>query len=251
MAEISAFADICGVVDGAALKTENPLIKERFLQTAREEFGSDPAKMLSACWPVMPKSECCKRAYIRGAYLCAGTMADPKKAYHMEVTVSPRYIDKIREIFAFFGLSPKIHRRKSSHILYFKEAEQIATILNIMGAHLALMEFENCRAHKDVNNDINRISNAAGANEDKMIRASAAHVADIMDIQKTVGLGFLNKNLADIAHIRLENPLISLENIGKKLEPPISKSGVNHRLKKIAQIADKLRNGGHYDTERS
>jgi len=187
------------------------------------------------------KSECCKRAYIRGAYICGGTMVHPKKTYHLEFAAGPSYKKNLIEIFAFFDLSPKEHSRKTGEILYFKEAEQISTVLNIMGAHIAMMEFENCRVDKDVNNAINRAANAAAANEDKVISASARHIKDILDIQKTIGLSALDKNLAEVAKIRLDNPLASLEDIANRLKPPISKSGVNHRLKKISEVAEKYR----------
>ncbi|MCL2397017.1 MAG: DNA-binding protein WhiA [Defluviitaleaceae bacterium] len=193
------------------------------------------------------QEECSKRAHIREAFMSNGTMADPAKAYHLEFVVNQENIDVLEQNLAFFGLASKRHLRKSAHILYLKEAEQIATLLNIIGAHVALMEFENCRVNKDVNNDINRVANAQAANEDKIIKASTQHIVDIMDIQRGGGLSALTENLARVARLRLDNPLASLEDIGKMLTPPISKSGVNHRLKKIAEIAAKYRE--HQKTE--
>ena len=189
------------------------------------------------------KSEGCpNRQEIQAAYLEFGTMTHPRRAYHMEFAVNSESKQKLIKIFELFNLKPKQHLRKTSDILYFKEAEQIATILNIMGAHVALMEFENCRVGKDVNNSINRAANAAAANEDKVVTAAARHIRDIMDIQAAAGLGVLGVSLAQVAQIRLDNPLASLEEIGQKLTPPISKSGVNHRLKKIAKIAENYKN---------
>ena len=184
---------------------------------------------------------CANKAYLQGAYLEYGTMVHPKKAYHMEFAAAPAQKQKLLEVFCHFGLTPKEHLRRSGDILYFKEAEQISTVLNIIGAHISLMEFENCRVDKDVNNAINRVANATAANEDKVIAASARHVKDIMDIQRIAGLSALDNALAEVARIRVDNPLASLEDIGKQLKPPISKSGVNHRLKKIAEIAEKYR----------
>ena len=188
-----------------------------------------------------PHPNCSKRAYIRDAYLHAGTMAHPKRSYHLEFAVTPMYKPRLLSTFAEFDLTPKEHSRITGDILYFKEADQIATLLNIMGAHVSLMEFENCRVDKDVNNAINRAANAAAANADKVIAASARQIADIMDISRTIGLSALDKNLADVAKLRLNNHLATLEDISKQLSPPISKSGVNHRLKKIAQIAEECR----------
>ncbi|MDR2167996.1 MAG: DNA-binding protein WhiA [Clostridiales bacterium] len=189
--------------------------------------------------------ECENRAFLRASYLFGGTMAHPNKAYHLEFAIDYSQKQKLLEAFEFFGLNPKEHLRKSGEVLYFKEAEQISAILRIIGAHVALMEFENCRVDKDVNNSINRVANAAAANEDKVIAASARHVKDIMDIQRLVGLSVLPNNLAEVAKIRLENPLAGLEDIGRQLTPPISKSGVNHRLNKIGKIAEKYRGDGH------
>lgn len=229
MAELLAIKDNTG-------KSKNQLARQRH------------KKLLESCdtkaqSPRHAMKDCCKKAYIRGAYIANGTMVNPQRAYHLEFYINPDYLMEITDIFAFFDLTPKIYKRKSGQTIYFKEAEQIATILSIMGAHIALMEFENCRVNKDVNNSINRSANAAAANVDKVIVASAKHIKDILDIQKMAGgLSVLDSNLAQVAHARIKNPLISLEDIGKSLTPPISKSGVNHRLRKIAKIAESYRN---------
>ncbi|MCL2575487.1 MAG: DNA-binding protein WhiA [Defluviitaleaceae bacterium] len=200
-------------------------------------FSSKVKQELAA----IPKEDCDKRAYVRDAYIHTGTMAHPKKSYHLEFAITPIVKPRLVNIFAEFNLCPKEHSRNNGDILYFKEAEQIATVLNIMGAHIALMEFENCRIEREVNNAINRVANAAAANEDKKITASARHVKDILDIQRIAGLSSLEKGLADVAKLRLDDRFATLEDIGKKLSPSISKSGVNHRLKKIAQIAESYR----------
>ncbi|MCL2855577.1 MAG: DNA-binding protein WhiA [Defluviitaleaceae bacterium] len=191
-----------------------------------------------------PTDSCWERAYIRQAYLSAGTMTDPKKSYHMEFATDQLYKQRLTDAFAFFGLSPKKFKRKGVDILYFKEAEQISTILTAMETLDALFEFENCRVEKDMNNAINRTANAAAANADKVISASVRHVRDIQDIQRIVGLSALPPNLVQIAQIRLEQPFATLEDIGTQLTPPISKSGVNHRLRRIGEIAEKYRRKG-------
>ena len=206
-------------------------------------FSSKVKQEIKRAW--QQPSTCANRAYLQGAYLDVGTMVHPKKAYHMEFAALPSQKEKLLETLTFFGLTPKEHERKSGDILYFKEAEQIATVLNIVGAHVSLMEFENCRVDKDVNNSINRAANAAAANADKVLSASARHVRDIMDIQEIAGLSSLGAGLYEVAQLRLDNPLASLEDIGKSLTPPISKSGVNHRLRKIGEIAEGYRGRGH------
>ena len=193
--------------------------------------------IFEGCTSFKFKKDCCKRAYIRRAYFCVGTMVHPEKGYHLEFG----HVGRLPECFAAFGLSPKEHLRKGARILYFKEAEQISTVLLVLGASVAMMEFENCRVDKDMNNAINRTANAAAANADKVIAASARHVSDILFIQEKLGLSVLEAGLAQVAKARLDDPYASMEDIGKRLSPPISKSGVNHRLKRIGQIADKHR----------
>jgi hypothetical protein len=237
IAELSAILTIKDTGKSASVDAS---VKKRIEQLTKDDFAIFDAIQNTKGF-VTAKSECCKRAYIRGAYICVGTMAHPGKAYHMEFAADSSYKKNLIEIFDFFEINPKEHSRTSGDILYFKEAEQISTILNIMGAHIAMMEFENCRVDKDVNNAINRAANAAAANEDKVISASARHIKDILDIQRIAGLSVLEQGLAEVAEIRMDNPLASLEDIAKQLTPPISKSGVNHRLKKISEIADKYR----------
>jgi len=191
-----------------------------------------------------PPPDCENRAYIRDAYIHTGTMAHPNKGYHLEFAVTPMYKPRLLAALTAFALAPKEHTRANGDILYFKEADQIATLLNIMGAHVALMEFENCRVGKDVNNAINRTANAAAANTDKVIAASARQIADIMDISRTIGLSALPAHLGDVARLRLDNQLATLEDIGRMLSPPISKSGISHRIKKISAIAEDCRERG-------
>jgi len=189
------------------------------------------------------KSECCKKAYIRGSFLAAGYILNPKGDYHMEFFYpNDTFCKEFMELFRFFGLSPKFLTRRGMSYIYFKEAEQISTLLNIMKAHVALMEFENLRIEKEVKASINRLSNGAAANEYKIIDASASQVKDILTIKQNMGLNKLNKNLLEVALLRLENPLASLSEIAKMTSPPITKSGTNHRLKKISQIAKDINN---------
>jgi len=131
--------------------------------------------------------------------------------------------------------------RKENYIVYLKEAEQIADLLTIIGATKALLEFENIRVVKSVNNQVNRLVNLETANMNKTIDASLSQIADIELIDKTIGIDRLPRNLREVAEIRLRNDSISLKEIGDELNPPIGKSGVNHRLKKIKEIANKLR----------
>lgn len=183
-----------------------------------------------------------KRAYIRGAFLGGGSISNPEKAYHLEfVTSSEEHAEELSQIINSFGLDSKIVARKGNYVVYLKEGQQIVDILNIMGAHQALLKFEDIRVFKDVRNNINRLVNCETANLGKTIEASIRQVESIEYIDKKIGIDKLPKNLQEIAKLRLQNREASLKELGTMLNPPVGKSGVNHRLRKIDEIAEELR----------
>ncbi len=190
------------------------------------------------------EGRCCKRAYIRGAFLGGGSISNPEKAYHLEfVTNNHEHSVELSNIINSFNLNSKIIMRKENYIIYLKEGEQISDILNIIGAHQALLKFEDIRVLKDIRNNINRIVNCETANLDKTINASLKQVNNIEIIEEKMGIGKLPKNLQEIAYLRLEHRGASLKELGNMLDPPLGKSGINHRFRKIEEIADKLRKG--------
>lgn len=183
-----------------------------------------------------------KRAYLRGAFLGCGSLNDPEKGYHLEMVVrSEEYAFSIGELLRFFELKGKIIARKNNYIVYLKEGEQIVDFLNMVGAHKALLDFENVRVFKDVRNNVNRIVNCETANLSKTVNAALRQLESIQYIDSTVGLKSLPEELYELAVIRLENRDLSLKELGQLLTPPLGKSGVNHRLKKIEDIAKKIR----------
>lgn len=185
------------------------------------------------------------KAYIRGAFLGGGSISNPEKTYHLEfVTHSIEYAEDLSKLINRFGLISKVIQRKSSYIIYLKEGEQIVDLLNIIGAHTALLELENIRIMKEMRNNVNRLVNCETANLSKTVNAAVRQVESIKLIQKEIGLARLPKNLRDIAELRLSYPDESLKELGEMLEPPVGKSGVNHRLRKIEKIADELRKEG-------
>lgn len=187
---------------------------------------------------------CCKRAYIRGSFLGGGSISNPEKTYHLEmVTNNIDHAKDLSEIINSFHLNSKIVLRKDNYIVYLKEGEHIVDMLNIMGAYQALLKLEDVRVLKDVRNNINRIVNCETANLGKTIGASLRQIHDIELIEESMGLIKLPKNLKEIAELRLKNPDSSLKELGTMLESPVGKSGVNHRFRKIAEIAKKLRGG--------
>lgn len=195
--------------------------------------------------PVLQRT-CCRRAFLRGAFLSAGSITDPEKNYHFEIACAVREkAEQLRELFAFFGLDAKIVMRKKYYVLYLKEGAMISDALNIMEAHVALMRFENVRILKDVRNSVNRRVNCEAANINKTVSAARKQIEDIEYIKNTVGLERLPANLRDIAAARLAQPDATLKEIGESLPSPVGKSGVNHRLRKLGQIAQNIREKGH------
>jgi len=184
----------------------------------------------------------CRRSYIRGAFLGGGSISNPEKTYHLEfVTSKEEHASALSKTINSFGLNSKIVIRKESYVIYIKESEQIVDLLNIIGAHQALLKLEDIRVLKDVRNNINRLVNCETANLGKTIDASMRQIENIKFIDKTMGLNKLPNNLRDIAELRLDNNDASLKELGEMLNPPVGKSGVNHRLRKIEKIADELR----------
>lgn len=188
------------------------------------------------------QKECCKRAFIRGAFLVAGSISDPNKFYHYEIVCRfEEDAEILKEALCFFGLDAKITARKNSYVVYLKEANNITDVLVMMGAMKAQMELVNIMILKGISNDINRKVNCETANLNKTIEAAVKQTNDIMFIRDTIGLDSLKDNLREIAYLRLDNPDVNLKDLGEMLDPPVGKSGVNHRLRKISEMADELR----------
>ena len=183
-----------------------------------------------------------KRAFLRGAFLAKGTISDPDKSYHFEiVTDEKKDAVFLKKLMENFGISPKSSIRRGKQVVYLKEANEIADILNVMEAPKALMNFENARIVREVRGNINRQVNCETANINKTVAASMKQIEDIHYISATVGMDALDENLQQIAKLRLENTEIPLSELGKLADPPIGKSGVNHRMRKLSEIAQELR----------
>lgn len=188
------------------------------------------------------QEEHCKRAYLRGVFLGGGSLSDPEKGYHLEfVTHHEDFAEDLIELLAYYQLSGKVIQRKNHYVVYMKEGDQIVDFLNVIGAHTTLLEFENVRIIKQMRNDVNRLVNCETANLNKTVDASYRQMEDIQYIFETVGLSYLPEHLKELAELRLENEDATLKEIGEMLSPPVGKSGVNHRFRKIEQIAKELR----------
>ena len=187
-------------------------------------------------------NSCCKKAFLRGAFLSAGSITDPEKSYHLEIVCNTME-DALfmKELMGDLSLYPKITTRKKSYVVYVKDSEQISLALGLMEATTSLMKFENIRILKGMRNDVNRKVNCEAANINKTVLASLSQLEDIRLIKDKMGLDKLTSNLEAVANARLKAPLASLDELGKMIEPQLTKSGVNHRLRKLSSIADKLR----------
>jgi len=189
---------------------------------------------------------CCKRSYLRGAFLAGGSVNNPEtSSYHLEIhSLYQEHNESLCELMNEFDLNSRTLERKNGFITYLKEAEKITEFLNIIGAHNALLRFEDVRIVRDMRNSVNRLVNCETANLNKTIGAALRQVENIRYIQDTVGLDILPDKLREIAILRVENQDVTLKELGEMVSTgAISKSGINHRLRKIDEIAQKLRSG--------
>ena len=186
--------------------------------------------------------DCCKIAFIRGAFMAAGSISDPNKSYHFEIKCnSEKKAKQLIELLENYNIDGKMVARKGGYVVYIKEGEGIVDVLNVMEAHVSLMEMENVRILKGMSNYYNRQVNCETANIKKTVATSVRQIDDIDFIIQNKGIDYLPEKLQDIAWVRKENPDASLQELGEMLDPPLGKSGVNHRLRKICQIAQELR----------
>ncbi|NMH68968.1 DNA-binding protein WhiA [Bacillus sp. RO3] len=192
------------------------------------------------------KKKCCRRSYLRGAFLAGGSVNNPEtSSYHLEVfSLYSEHNEALSELMNTFGLNSKTLERKKGFITYLKEAEKITEFLNIIGAHNALLRFEDVRIVRDMRNSVNRLVNCETANLNKTIGAALRQVENIKFIEKHVGLQVLPDKLREIAELRVNYQDVTLKELGEMVSGgTISKSGINHRLRKIDQLAEKLRAG--------
>ena len=192
--------------------------------------------------PLVVQQTCCKRAFIRGAFLAAGSMSDPEKSYHFEIVCAAEAMAvQVRDLICSFEMDAKIVQRKKAYVVYLKEGSQIVDILNVMEAYVSLMELENVRILKEMRNTVNRKVNCETANINKTVSAAVKQVEDITYLRDTIGFEKLSEGLEEIALARLSHPEASLKELGEFLSPPVGKSGVNHRLRKLSELAEKVR----------
>ena len=234
-----------------SFETENPILLEKYAVLmkrafgveAEEAFNSDTCqKIVEAIQGLYLEKTCCKRAFIRGAFMASGSMTDPNKAYHFEIVCrTPEQASRLQELMREFETDPKVVERKNYYVVYLKEGSQIVDMLNVMEAYVSLMNLENVRILKEMRNSVNRQVNCETANISKTVNAAIKQISDIELIRDTDGLDSLPAPLREIALVRLEHPEAPLKDLGKYIDPPVGKSGINHRLRKLAAVADLIR----------
>ena len=274
VAELAAMITIAGARDGektkidekkdvlSILRTENEILQRKFFTLYQKAFmmrevrpfpqmegGEDgrnsakPEAFFQAIrHPMLLKRECCRRSFLRGAFLAAGSVSAPEKYYHYEIVCpDTQAAAKVQEVLKGFGLDAKVVSRKHSQVVYLKEGEQIVQAIGLMGASRALLELENVRVFHELRGMVNRQVNCEVANVQKTARMSARQVEDIEYIRTHMGFSGLPPSLQMMAKVRLEHLDATLLELGEHLEPKIGKSGVNQRLRRLTEIAEDLR----------
>lgn len=219
------------------IDTDSIIDEEQMAQiTAKIGHPDEPVNGL------LIKNSCCQRAFLRGAFLSVGSMSDPRKGYHLEfVCTNEENAGQLCTVMQTFEIDARIVLRKKYHVVYLKEGSGIVDLLNVCEAHIALMNFENLRILKEMRNSVNRRVNCETANITKTVNAATRQIEDIEYIRDHYGFQNLPENLREMAEIRLEYPDAPLKELGSYLTPPVGKSGVNHRLRKISELADRIR----------
>ena len=262
---------------GLRLSTTNSAVARRALALIKKNFGVNPSVVVRKglnlrkknlytltmepslktkavleglrLWPmdaVIPKTWLQewehKRAFLRGAFLVGGSVNKPQSDYHLEFsTTNEVFAGRLMEVLKSFKLSAKLTERKDMYLIYLKSGDDVTSCLQIMGSSLAMLAFEEVRVMKEVRNQVNRKVNCETANLHKTVEAAIRQVQAIQVIQNTIGLSSLSEKLEDAAKLRLENPDASVQELLEIGGEAITKSGLNHRLKRLVQIAEEMK----------
>lgn len=268
MAELMAISAFCGIreLDKErlyALNTDSDIVTKKYFTLfsnsfriskceeviSRDELGKlneyNKNNALSPVNDELLKRDCCKKAFVRGAFLAGGSVSDPNKAYRLEIVTDDEVLlMQVFDALNNLNISAKITQRKANHIVYIKDGTQISEILGQMGASVGMMEFENVKIFKGMRNDLNRKVNCEAANIKKTVDAALSQIKDIEYLDTVVGLGELPESLMEVARLRLSYPEATLSELGSMLNPKLGKSGINHRLRRISRFAAQTRKEG-------
>ncbi|MDO4176594.1 MAG: DNA-binding protein WhiA [Bacillota bacterium] len=214
------------------------ILREMGILMVKEGFNT----LSDGIYDGLIKTKCCRKAYLRGAFLAAGKINDPRNSYHYEISASTetQAKDLRRLVNTFVNITARIVERKNGYGVYLKAREQIADTLAIMGASKQYFDYQEVIMQKEMISVAKKAEQLDLVNMDKAIRAAERQISDIKKIQQTRGLDYLSAKLREVAVARLDNPDLGIEELGKVLSPPLSKSGVNNRLRRISEIAKGL-----------
>lgn len=186
---------------------------------------------------------CCRRAYLRGAFMAGGSVSHPERQHHLELgTHTAEDAATLEWLMDSFGIQARRTERRDRPLVYLKDAEAIVQFLRVIGASQSLLAYENVRILREMRSSVNRLVNAETANLNKTIHAAMEQVEDILFLERTQGLEPLPPALRELARLRLEYPDLSLRELGEQMNPPLSKSAVNHRMRRLQSLARRLRN---------
>lgn len=187
---------------------------------------------------------CCKKTFLKSAFMISGGMSNPELAYHIEIAAPTEdFADFVIKNLNYYEISAKKTCRKAKFVVYLKKSDDVSDMLTLMGASQAVLTLQNVRIKKDVSNRVNRQLNCDNSNINRTMNTALSQIADIRYIDAELGLDKLPALLREIAEVRVNNAASSLSALGEMLEKPLGKSGVNARLRKLTEIADKLRSG--------
>lgn len=222
----------------------------RFSSSGRERtLRIDRGNLLNETVVEGESLNCCDGAFLRGAFLSCGTASDPNKSYHIEFVVPFKTLSMdLLKILTDYGLKAKHMIRRYVNVIYIKDSESIEDLLTIMGAPNCAMEIMNIKIYKDVRNLTNRRNNFETANFSRTVDAAYDQLHAIVNLEEAGVLPTLEADMRQIAELRLENPDLSLREIGELCEPKMSRSAVNYRLKRLVAISDELKNSDKTQT---
>lgn len=258
-AELAAFAEFAGEAagDGLRIVVGAAAVARKVFTLAKQVQGEAPVLeprrtrrgrfvvhlgVAPDVGDAVYERDCCGRAYLRGAWLSRGSVSEPDGGYHLEfVAPSPALADRLLQLLARYGITAGRTRRKTDDVVYIKGGAAIAELLGLTEAHGALLELEDFRVLKEMRGQINRLVNADTSNVEKAVAAALKQVDDIRFIDEQLGLHRLPPALRELAAARLAQPDVSLRDLGQRFDPPLSKSAVNHRMRRLTAMAEQLR----------
>ncbi len=214
-------------------------VKNELEEKARRMHDGDYVE--SGVIGALPQTPAGQKAWLRGAFLCCGSVSDPRKSYHLDLTLDePALAETVRDVMKSFDIEGRISSRKGKYVVYLKDGDSIADMLGLLGATKAMLELENVRVLRDISGRVNRKVNCETANLNKTVSAGLAQVRQIELIKSKRRYAQLPSELKAVAELRIANPDLPIAEIGAMLDPPLGKSGIYHRFERIKRIADEL-----------